>query len=259
MNKKVIIMIIAIILVVALIGLVIFGVLGKLNNTKIEHPIATIEIEGYDKPIVIELYPEYAPNTVKNFIALAQNEFYKDQIVHRVEKDFVIQTGDPEGTGSGGPSYSAIDKSIEKDSDADKEYSINGEFAKNGYKNNLKHERGVVSMARSDYSSEVIKEGYNSAGSQFFICLKDAPSLNGAYAAFGKVISGMETVDEISNVKLAVNKDENTGVETQTSKPETDVKIKSITVDTKGIDYGKPEIHEAFDYSAWYMKKYYGM
>ena len=124
MNKKVIIMIIAIILVVVLIGLVIFGIVGNYNNSKIEHPTATIEVEGYETPIVIELYPEYAPNTVKNFVLLAQNEFYNKQIVHRVEKDFVIQTGDPKGNGTGGPTISAIDKSIEKDSDADKEYGI---------------------------------------------------------------------------------------------------------------------------------------
>ena len=114
-------------------------------------------------------------------------------------------------------------------------------------------------MARSDYSAEVMQEGYNSAGSQFFICLKDAPTLNGAYAAFGKVISGMETVDKISEVKLAVDKDEETGTETQTTKPETDVVINKITVDTKGKDYGMPETHEAFDYSSWYLKRYYGM
>ena len=114
-------------------------------------------------------------------------------------------------------------------------------------------------MARLSYSSDLLEEGYNSAGSQFYICLSDTPNLNGEYAGFGKVISGMETVDKISQVELAVDKDEKTGKETPTSKPKEDVKISSIKVDTKGIEYGMPKVHEAFDYSAWYMKKYYGM
>ena len=258
MNKKTLIMIIAIILVVALIGIVVFGFIRKATN-KVENPVATITIEGYETPIVVELYPEYALNTVKNFIALSNNGFYDNLIIHRVEKDFVIQGGDPEGTGSGGPTLSAIDTSIEKDSKEDKEYSIKGEFSKNGYDNSLKHERGVISMARSSYSSDLVEEGYNSGGSQFFICLKDAPSLNGMYTGFGKVISGMETVDKISQVELKVDKDEETGEETPTTKPAKDVVISKITVDTHGVDYGKPETQDVFDYSAWYMKKYYGM
>lgn len=258
MKKTSIIMIIAIIMVLLLIGTVLFGVIQKMTKTY-ENPVATIKVEGYDEPIVVELYPDQALNTVKNFIKLANSEFYNGLIVHRVEKDFVIQTGDPKGTGQGGPTLSAIDSSIEKDSELDKEYSINGEFLKNGYDNNLKHERGVISMARTDYSAEVLEEGYNSAGSQFFICLKDAPSLNGLYAAFGRVISGMETVDKISQVELAVEKDEETGTETKTSKPVQDVVISSVTVDTKGVDYGIPETHDVFDYSTWYMKRYYGL
>jgi len=257
MSKKTIILIVSITIVVILIGLVLAGVIGKAIN-KVDHPIATIKIEGYDEPIVAELYPEYALNTVKNFITLANNEFYNGLIIHRVVKNFVIQGGAPNGDGTGGPTLNAIDKNIEKGSDADTNYSIKGEFLKNGYDNKLKHERGVLSMARSSYSAELTEEGYNSAGSQFFICTKDAPNLNTAYAGFGKVISGMETVDKISEVKLAVKKDEQTGEETQTEKPETDVKIESITIDTHGVEYGKPEVQKAFDYSSWYLKKYYG-
>ncbi len=259
MNKKTIIIIVAIIIVIILLGGVTFGVVGK-ATAKVDHPIAEIIVEGYDTPIIIELYPEYAPNTVRNFIALANGGFYNNLIVHRVEKNFVIQTGDPEGNGTGGPTLSAIDNSIEKESTADKEYAINGEFDKNGFKNTLKHERGIVSMARSSYSAEVVKEGYNSAGSQFYICLNDAPSLNALYAGFGRVISGMEeTVDKIAEVELAVEKNEETGTETKTSKPAKDVVIKEVKVDTHGIDYGMPETHDAFDYSSWYMKKYYGI
>lgn len=260
MNKKSIVMIVAIILVIVLIGWVLAGVVGKVTSKEVEHPIATIKFEGYDEPVVVELYPEYALNTVKNFITLANNKFYDGLIIHRIEKDFVIQGGDPDGSGNGGPTLSAIDSSIEKGSDADKSYSIAGEFKANGYNDNkLKHERGVISMARNSYSADLLQEAYNSAGSQFYICLEDAPSLNGMYAGFGKVISGMETVDKISEVKLGVDVNEETGEETPTSKPEVDVVISSITVETNGIDYGKPEVQDAFDFSAWYMKKYYGI
>lgn len=261
MNKKKITMLVVLAIVLILIGIVLVGIIQKLT-AKVDHPVATITVEGYEEPIVLELYPEYALNTVKNFITLANNEFYNGLIFHRVEKNFVIQGGDPEGTGNGGPKMSDVDKSIEKGSDKDKRYAIKGEFIKNGYKNSIKHERGIISMARSSYTTELVKEGYNSAGSQFFICLEDAPSLNGAYAAFGRVISGMDTVDKISQVELGVEekKDEETGetTTTPTSKPKEDVKISSVTVDTHGVKYDAPEIMEAFDFSAWYMKKYYG-
>lgn len=259
MNKKTIIMMIAIILIIVLIAGISYGTIKKYTQ-KVQNPIATIEVNGYDTPIVIELYPDKAPNTVKNFIALANGEFYDGLIIHRVEKNFVIQGGDPKGDGSGGPTYNALDKSVEKGSDADKEYTIVGEFSRNGYDNDIKHERGVISMARSSYSAEVMTEGYNSAGSQFFICLSDTPNLNGQYAAFGKVIKGMEeTVDKISDVELGTEKNEETGEETTTNKPKEDVVISKIRVETNGIEYGKPEINEKFDFSSWYMKKYYGM
>ena len=235
MKNKIVLMVIAIIILIILMGTVVIGIVGNFKGVK-DNPIATITIEGYETPIVVELYPQIAPNTVNNFITLANNGFYNGLIIHRVEKNFVIQTGDPEGNGSGGPKFSSLDK-----------------------KNTLKHERGVISMARFSYSGEVIREGYNSAGSQFFICQKDAPSLNGLYAGFGKVISGMETVDKISEVELHVDKNEETGEETKTSKPEKDIVISSITVDTKGLEYNKPETQEPFDYTSWYMKKYYGI
>ncbi len=260
MNKKILAIIIAITLVVILIGTVCYGVVKK-EITKIENPIATITIEGYETPIIVELYPEYAPNTVTNFIKLANNGFYNGLKIHRVE-DYVIQGGDPNGNGSGGPTLSSIDSSIEKGSDADKQYSINGEFSDNGYdKNTLAHEKGVISMARNDYGSasdSLTDEGYNSAGSQFFICLKYMPYFNGKYSAFGRVTSGMETVDAISQVELKVEKDEETGTETQTSEPKDDIIITSITVDTKGVDYGMPKVHEAFDYTSWYLQRLYG-
>lgn len=129
MKKNQIVIIIGIIVAIILIGLILFGIIGKMTE-KYENPIATIKFEGYEEPVVVELYPGQALNTVKNFIALSNGGFYDGLIIHRVEKDFVIQGGDPEGTGSGGPTLSAIDSSIEKGSDADKKYSINRRICK---------------------------------------------------------------------------------------------------------------------------------
>ncbi|CEO09697.1 peptidylprolyl isomerase [Paraclostridium sordellii] len=169
-----------------------------------ELPIVTINIKNYGT-IKAELYPHLAPNTVNNFIELANNEFYNGLIIHRVVKDFVIQGGDPEGSGIGGPGY-----------------FIKGEFEENGFRNDLKHEKGVLSMARSQQP--------DSAGSQFFIVTKDSPNLDKKYAAFGKVISGMEIVDDINSVKVD-----------KKDKPKEKIEIESISVDTRGIEYNKSE------------------
>lgn len=171
---------------------------------KEENPMVTIEMDN-GKTITVELYPDIAPNTVNNFISLAKKGFYDGTIFHRVIPGFMIQGGDPEGTGMGGPGY-----------------SIPGEFSGNGFKNDLKHTRGVLSMARS--------RDPNSAGSQFFIMVADAPHLDGQYAAFGKVTEGMETVDEIVN--------QPTGAQ---DRPKTPMAIKKMTVDTKGVEYPEPE------------------
>ena len=168
-----------------------------------EHlPVATITVDGYGA-MEIELYPEIAPNTVNNFIDLANKGFYNNLKFHRIIKDFMIQGGDPKGDGTGGPGY-----------------SIEGEFTSNGFANSLKHTEGVLSMARS--------QDPNSAGSQFFIMTKEAAHLDGEYAAFGKVISGLDVLEKIENVK------------TSRDKPMQDVVIKSITVDTKGVTYKEP-------------------
>ena len=141
-------------------------------------PTATIVLNN-NKEIMIELYPDIAPITVNNFINLAINNFYNGTIFHRVIKNFMIQGGDPEGTGMGGPGY-----------------KIKGEFKANGFSNDLKHARGVISMARS--------QDMNSAGSQFFIMHQDASHLDGLYAAFGRVVSGIEEVDRIATVKTDI-------------------------------------------------------
>jgi len=170
-----------------------------------KNPIATINMEN-GKSITIELYPEIAPNTVNNFISLIKKKFYDGLLFHRVIADFMIQGGCPKGTGTGGPGY-----------------KINGEFLSNGFKNDLKHKEGVISMARSSEP--------NSAGSQFFIMHKDAQSLDGNYAAFGKVIEGMDEVDRMVNVK----KDRN-------DKPLVPEKILEVKVDCFGENYPEPEI-----------------
>ncbi len=155
--------------------------------------------------IKAELYPETAPNTVNNFISLVQKNFYDGLIFHRVIKGFMIQGGDPEGTGMGDPGY-----------------GIKGEFAENGFENNLKHSAGVLSMARSMMP--------DSAGSQFFIMHKDAPHLDGAYAAFGKVTEGMEAVDKIAETATDYS-----------DRPLEDQIMKSVTVETFGREYPEPE------------------
>lgn len=168
-----------------------------------KNPVATIEMED-GKIIKMELYPEIAPNTVRNFISLANSKFYDGLIFHRVISGFMIQGGDPEGTGMGGP-----------------DYSIYGEFTNNQFENTLLHTKGVISMARSNDK--------NSAGSQFFIMHGDTPSLDGDYAAFGKVIEGMDVVDSIAQVETGSD-----------DRPKKDIKIKSISVDTFGVTYNEP-------------------
>ena len=168
------------------------------------NPVVTIIMENGDV-MKAELYPEVAPNTVNNFISLVKKGYYDGLIFHRVIRGFMIQGGYPQGTGMGGPGY-----------------SIKGEFSQNGFKNDLKHTEGVLSMARSMMP--------NSAGSQFFIMHKDAPHLDGAYAAFGKVTEGMDVVNKIAEERTDYS-----------DRPLKTQKIKSMTVDTFGVEYPEPE------------------
>ena len=169
-----------------------------------KNPIVTIEMENGGK-MVAELYPEVAPNTVNNFVSLINKGVYNGLGFHRVIPGFMIQGGDPMGNGTGGPGY-----------------EIPGEFANNGFKNDLKHTRGVLSMARA--------MDPNSAGSQFFIMVEDAPHLDGDYAGFGKVIEGMDTADAIVNTP--------TGWMDIPMEPQ---RMKSVTVETFGVDYPEPQ------------------
>lgn len=168
------------------------------------NPVVTITMDNGDV-VKAELYPEVAPNTVNNFVSLVNKGFYDGKIFHRVIRGFMIQGGCPEGTGTGGPGY-----------------CIKGEFTQNGFKNDLKHTKGVLSMARA--------MAPDSAGSQFFIMHEVSPHLDGSYAAFGKVTEGMDVIDRIADVQTDFN-----------DRPLKEQKIKSMTVDTFGETYAEPE------------------
>lgn len=169
-----------------------------------QNPIVTFTMENGDT-MKAELYPEVAPNTVNNFISLVKKGFYDGLIFHRIISGFMIQGGDPDGTGMGGPGY-----------------SIKGEFSYNGVDNNLKHSRGVLSMARAQHP--------DSAGSQFFIMHANAPHLDGQYAAFGKLIEGEDVLDSIASVDTDWN-----------DRPRKPQVMKTVTVETFGVDYNEPE------------------
>jgi peptidyl-prolyl cis-trans isomerase B (cyclophilin B) len=169
-----------------------------------ENPIVTFEMENGDI-MKAELYPEIAPNTVNNFVSLVKRGYYDGLIFHRVISGFMIQGGCPDGIGMGGPGY-----------------NIKGEFSQNGFDNDLKHTEGVLSMARAMHP--------DSAGSQFFIMHKNSPHLDGSYAAFGKVIEGMDVVNKIADAETDYN-----------DRPLKEEKMKKVTVDTKGVEYPEPE------------------
>ena len=169
-----------------------------------KNPTVIFEMESGDK-FKAELYPEAAPNTVNNYISLINRKFFDGLIFHRVINGFMIQGGDPEGSGMGGPGY-----------------GIKGEFEQNGFKNDIKHTAGVLSMARA--------QDPDSAGSQFFIMHKDAPHLDGAYAAFGKIIEGMDKVNKIAETDTDWN-----------DRPVNEQRIKAVTVETYGVEYPEPE------------------
>lgn len=244
-NKKLALSIIALVFVLILGGFLAYGYYQKANY-KLERPIVSMEIEGYGT-IKMELYPDEAPNTVKNFIKLINEGYYNGLTFHRVEES-LIQGGDTAGDGTGTT-----------------ELSINGEFTANDYDNKLKFERGTLGLARMDYTayssidSKLTKEGYNSGYAQFFIMAQDESALDGYYTAFGKVTEGMEIVDEITKLETTVETDENSGETTTTTKPVNPPVIKSITVNTLGVNYGEPETHETFDVNSFIMQKLYGI
>ncbi len=249
---KNIIWIIALILVIVLIAGVGYGFYKKATLEE-KNPVATMEVENFGT-IKIELYPKLAPETVSNFIALANRGFYDGLTFHRIVKDFMIQGGDKQGTGQGSASLSDL-----KDGGEDKEYSIKGEFVSNGVNNTLKFEEGVIGMARNDYtsySSSLSEESYNSGSSQFFIVTKATSSLNGNYTSFGKVIEGLDIVHKIEEVEVKAADNAEQSGNSEVSTPVNPPKISSLKVDTMGIDYNLPETLTPFDYTTWMYKQY---
>lgn len=181
---------------------------AELSQYKTENPVVAMYIKNYGT-IVIELYPDIAPNTVANFISLTKSGFYDNNTMHRLVPGFVLQGGDPTGTGTGGPGY-----------------TIKGEFSANDFENNLKHEKGIVSMARTSVSN-------NTAGSQFFIMLGTASYLDGQYAAFGKVIDGWSNIENITKNEQVQNQ--------ETGQLKNNLVIKKTLIDLKGQEYNEVE------------------
>ena len=273
---KIIITILILIAILGLIGFVGYGYYKK-ATLNVQNPVATMEVENFGT-IKIELYPDQAPNAVANFVKLANNGYYDGLTFHRIVKDFMIQGGDSKGDGTGSPTFADLYNSDDEnakykytngdDATSTSEYSIKGEFIANGYKNNtLNLTEGTLAMARADYTSyspTLAEQSYNSAGSQFFIMTtNNHTNLDGYYAGFGKVIEGMDIVHDIENVECkAAGNDENSEGENSSnqnaeiSTPVTDVKITSVSVDTHGVEYGKPDTIVPFNYMKWLYAQY---
>ena len=210
-RQKRIVLIAALIAVLLIAGWIVYSYIqaNRIEYRDENDPVATITLQN-GKKIVVELYPDKAPNTVANFVELANSGFYDGLTFHRVIKDFMIQGGDPKGDGTGGPGY-----------------SIKGEFSQNGFAaNDMSHVRGTISMARAT--------PFDSAGSQFFIVHQDSRFLDGAYAAFGMVVKGMENVDAVASA----------ATDPSNNRPLTEQVIRSIRVDTKGVEYKAEKLPE---------------
>lgn len=283
--KKVLSCLILVIIIIALLGvsglLVYNAVIAKTEEVK--NPVLSLDVENYGT-VKIELYPEYAPNTVKNIIALANNGYYNGKIFYGMD-DVAIYVGRNSEGESDNPTISDIDKSVSNKTeentdennveientklDNDYEYSIDGEFVANGFKQNtLKHKKGIVSMVRADYTqqlSTLTEQSYNSATSQFTIIMDDEAgrNLNGMYTAFGKVIEGLDIVEKIYGLEIKTEEtDEESSSESSNSIQAfaNAPVITNAVVDTNGVEYDLPDTHEAFDYSAYLqqlMTQYY--
>ena len=251
-NVEKIIWVIALIAIIVLIGVVGYGYYKKATY-KAQNPIVTMEVENFGT-IKMELYPDQAPETVANFIALANRGFYDGTTFHRVVKDFMIQAGSKNGDGTTGAQISDL-----KDGGESKDYTIKGEFLANGVTNTIKFEEGTLAMARADYtqySANLADESYNSGCSQFFIMTKENTNLNGYYTSFGKVIEGLDVVHKIEEIEVTVAEGQEKKEGAEVSTPVNPPKVTSIRVETYGIDYGLPETLTPFDYTSWMYKQY---
>ena len=266
--KKILLILIVLVLICAIGWVSVNFVLSKTD--KKSNPVVTMEVEGYGT-IKIELYPDMAPNTVKNFVKLAQRGFYNEKTFTDIEDGLIrgglTETENSDGTIKlEGPKTSNLHDLA--DGEKDTEYSIKGEFIENGFNTNtLSHQKGTISMYRktyNDYQQEMamvkmmgyssyvdtlLNELYDSQSGGFFITTEDKTSLDGTYAAFGRVTEGMDVVEKISKVELQKSTGDD-GTESTTTKPVTAPVIKNVTVETYGVDYGDPEVRDLFDFDA---------
>lgn len=259
--KEKIKLIFLIIIIIALFfgcGVVVYNYI-RAQKEEVSHPVATFEIQDVGN-VKIELYPEYAPNTVTNFIKLIQTGFYNNKVVYGKD-DVCLYMARSAEEDSEGPKLSLIDESVEADSDNDYEYEIDGEFIANNFEQNtLRHEKGVISLNRSDYSSYgLTDESYNSGSYRFSVLMADSSELNGVYCAFGKVIEGMDILENLYNT-AEIAQDES---EEETAEEDPSIQafatmpvITNATVETNGVDYGNPVVHEAFDVNSYLSDLY---
>ena len=253
------------IMTLSLIGLNVYNIfLAK--TEKVVHPEVSFEIENYGT-VKMELYPEYAPNTVANIIKLVEKGYYNNKVIYGKDEVCLYIGQDAEGEVQK-PKASLLNESIEKDSENDYEYAIPGEFLINKYEDNkLHHEKGVVSLMRSEYTQlfpNLTSESYNSGHSQLGIVMNTTPSLNGSYAGFAKITEGLDIVEKIYNeakVKEPEKNEDGEVVEEPVQIFESYPVIKSATVNTFDNDYGMPVMLKAFDYDSYlnaYLTQYYG-
>lgn len=255
--KKVLIVVLILALLV-LVGFLGVGVYKK-YFAAVSHPVVTFEIEDYGT-VKMELYPEYAPNTVANMIKLVENGYYDGKLIFGKD-EICLYAGRSTDDEIVVPTVSQIDSNVKIGSEQDIKYQIPGEFVANGYEENiLSHEKGVVSLIRYDYAQQIpdlTTESYNSGNAQLGIMLTDARDLNGLYAGFGKITEGLEIIEKIASEDIVeVTEEEDTGIDEFTKAPV----IKKATVDTFGKDYGVPEYEEYFDFTAYLqdlMSQYY--
>lgn len=265
---KIVLWSIIVIGIITLIGLNVYS-LVMAKTQEVVHPEVSFEVENYGT-IKMELYPEYAPNTVTNFIKLVEKGYYNEKVIYGKDEVCLYVGRNQEGEAVN-PKISLISDNVEVGSENDYDYTIPGEFVANDFKQNtLRHEKGVISLIRNDYTQYVptlSKESYNSGNAQIGIMMGDASSnLNGVYAAFGKITEGMEILEKIYNESEIAPKEKN---EDGTEAKESAIdrfnnypKIKNVTVDTHGISYGLPVTEKAFDYEAYMyelMNSYYNI
>ncbi len=254
--------ILVVLLLLGGIGFVTYQGIAK-ETDKQNNPVVTFELQDQGT-IKMELYPEYAPNTVANVIALIQAGYYNNKVLFGKD-DICLYMGRSAEGETDMPKVSQIDSSVEAGSEADYEYEINGEFIVNGFeKNTLRHEKGVISLNRYDYSSYgLTEESYNSGRAQFSIMMDNASTLNGVYCAFGKVIEGMDVLENIYQTAQIASSEEKAEGENASEEDEGSIKefatmpvITSATVETYGVNYGKPEVHKVFDIQAYVTDLY---